>query len=129
MLRARAEAEEAVQQAQVKIEAANRAAEQQGATMEARKETTYKSPPEDVKKVVQGVLILMGHGKWRGAEHELKDWEACKPHLNRKLIDDMQAFDIVLVSPCSLVAIPESPSLLSCRSKTFSSIEPATTIR
>lgn len=37
--------------------------------------------------------------------------------------------DMCAVSMSSFVAMPESPSLDSCRSKTFSSIEPAQSMR
>ena len=51
----------------------------------------YKvDPPADVHKVCKGVLVLLGHGKWAGAEHELKDWDDCRPKITRAMIKDMQ---------------------------------------
>jgi len=34
--------------------------------------------------------VLRGHGKWAGAEHELKDWDDCRPKITRGMIKDMQ---------------------------------------
>ena len=53
----------------------------------------YKDPPADVHKVCMGILVLLGHGKWAGAEHELKDWNDCRPKITRNLIKDMQVAD------------------------------------
>ena len=52
---------------------------------------SYKiDPPPDVYKVCMGVLVLLGHGKWAGAEHELKDWDECRPKITRSMVKDMQ---------------------------------------
>ena len=56
----------------------------------------YKQPPEDVHKVVRGVLVLMGHGRSTG--QDTSTWELCRPHLTFQLIKDMQTFDVVVVS-------------------------------
>ena len=54
----------------------------------------YKDdPPTDVHKVCMGILVLLGHGKWAGAEYELKGWDDCRRKITRNLIRDMQVTD------------------------------------
>ena len=55
----------------------------------------YKvDPPADVYKVCKAILVLLGHGKWAGPEHELKEWDDLRPLITRNLIKDMQAFEV-----------------------------------
>ena len=59
----------------------------------------YKvDPPADVYKVCKAILVLLGHGKWAGPEHELKEWDDLRPLITRNLIKDMQAFEVTVVS-------------------------------
>ena len=56
----------------------------------------YKiDPPVDVYKVCRGVLVLLGHGRWAGAELELQDWDDVRPKMTRSLFKDMQAISAV----------------------------------
>ena len=45
-------------------------------------------------KVCKAILVLLGHGKWAGPEHELKEWDDLRPLITRNLIKDMQAFEV-----------------------------------